>query len=216
MERVELRAQSRSIRGKKVKQLRAQGFTPAVVYGPDTPAQPIQAPERDLTRALQQASTTALINLWIDQESNPKVVLARSIQRDILTAQVHHVDFYQVRLTEKVKTLPRLEFVGESPLAKSGTAVVVYSMTEIEVECLPDDLISSIEVDLSGLETLDDNVTVGDLPVPEGITFTASPDEVVVSVVPVRIAEEEEEEEFPAYEETFFEAEGLQEEDSED
>lgn len=216
MERVELRAQSRSIRGKKVKQLRAQGFTPAVVYGPDTPAQPLQAPERELNKALQQASTTALINLWIDAEANPTVVLARAIQRDPLTAQVHHVDFYQVRLTEKVKTLPRLEFVGESPLAKSGEAVVVYSMTEIEVECLPDDLISSIQVDISGLEGFDDNVTVGDLPVPEGITFTANPDDVVVSVVPVRVIEEVEEEEIPVLEEPFFEAEVSPEEDQED
>lgn len=88
--------------------------------------------------------------------------------------------------------MPRLEFVGESPVVKSANAVMIYGMTEIEVECLPTDLIHSIPVDVSVLEGLDDNILVGDLPVPSGVTVLADPREVVVSVVPTRIAVEEE------------------------
>jgi large subunit ribosomal protein L25 len=68
-------------------------------------------------------------------------------------------------------------------------------MTEVEVECLPTDLISSITVDLSVLQEWDDNVVVGDLPVPEAVTVMADPTEVVVSVVPIRMEIEEEVEE---------------------
>jgi large subunit ribosomal protein L25 len=103
-----------------------------------------------------------------------------------------HVDFYQVRLTEKVKTTPRLEFVGESPLIGSGRAVLIYGMNEVEVECLPTDLISSISVDLSSLESMDDNILVRDLNVPDSVTILADPDEVVVSVVTSRMAVAEE------------------------
>jgi large subunit ribosomal protein L25 len=102
------------------------------------------------------------------------------------------VDFYQVRLTEKVKTTPRLEFVGESPMVKSGLAVMIHETTEVEVECLPTDLISSIRVDVSVLQKMDDNVLIRDLVVPSGVTLLAAPDEVVASVVPIRMTIEEE------------------------
>lgn len=195
MEHVELKAQRRSLVGKQVKQLRKEGLVPAVVYGPDLGSKPIVAEERALSLVLRRAGTTALINLAVDEEPEPDVVLAREIQRDILTGRLLHVDFYQVRLTEKVRTAPRLEFVGESPLAKSGEAVLIHAMSEIEVECLPTDLIDYIEVDVSGLETLDDNVTVADLPVPDGVTILADPADVVASVVMTRAAMIEEEEE---------------------
>jgi large subunit ribosomal protein L25 len=130
----------------------------------------------------------------VDDGAQPHVVLAREIQLDPLTGRVQHVDFYQVRLTEKVKTRPRLEFVGESPLVKSGMAVMIHAMNELEVECLPTDLINSIAVDVSVLEKMDDNVVVGDLQIPPGVTVMADPSDVVVSVVTTRAAIAEEEE----------------------
>jgi large subunit ribosomal protein L25 len=193
MERVELRSNSRTVQGKKVKQLRQAGWIPAVVFGPDMAARSIQIEERDLHGALQTAGSTALIDLYVDKEPEPNVVLAREVQRNILTGSLLHVDFYQVRLTETVKTMPRLEIVGEAPLVKAGTAVMIHTMNEIEVECLPTDLIDSIPVDVSGLETLEDTIVVGDLPVPPGVTIRADPSEVVVSLVSTRISLAEEE-----------------------
>jgi large subunit ribosomal protein L25 len=157
-------------------------------------SRPIQIEQRDLYGALQEAGSTALIDLYVDQESEANVVLAREIQRNILTGHLLHVDFYQVRLTEKVKTMPRLEILGESPLVKAGTAVMINAMNEVEVECLPTDLISSIPVDVSGLESMEDSIVVGDLPVPAAVTILADPGDVVVSLVPPRVILEEEEE----------------------
>jgi large subunit ribosomal protein L25 len=196
MENVELKAASRTIRGKQVKQMRGEGWVPAVVYGPDLPSRPIQIQERVLYAALQQAGSTSLIDLLVDDDAQPNVVLAREIQRDILTGGLLHVDFYEVRLTEKVKTSPRLELVGESPLVKSGMAVIIHGMNEVEVECLPTHLINSIPVDVSTLEVLEDSVLVGDLPIPEGVTILADPQDVVVSLVVARaaVAEMDEEE----------------------
>lgn len=193
MERIELRTETRTARGKGVKRLRADGLIPAVIYGPDIATKSIQIQERSLFKTLTEAGSTTLIDLFVDDDPRPQVVLAREIQHDILTGRLQHVDFYQVRLTEKVKTTPRLEFVGESPLVKSGIAVMIHSMNEIEVECLPTDLISSIPVDVTVLEKMDDNVLVRDLPVPPEVTILADPDEVVVSVVPTRVPEEVEE-----------------------
>lgn len=195
MERIELRVEKRAVLGKKVKGLRAANLIPAVVYGPDAASQSIRIEERALSNAMQDAGTTALINLYIADASQPRVVLAREIQRDALSGRVMHVDFYEVRLTEKVRTMPRLEFVGESPAVKAGMGVLIQAMTSVEVECLPTELISSIEVDVSVLETLDDNILISDLPVPDTVSLMADPGDVVASVVAVRVAEVEEEEE---------------------
>jgi large subunit ribosomal protein L25 len=193
MERVQLSAESRSVHGKKVKQLRNKDLIPAVVYGPDMAPQTIQVNERDMSSALQRAGATALIDLLIDSEKEPNTVLARDIQRDILTSRLQHVDFYKVRLTEKVRITPRLELVGEAPAVRSGEAVLLHSMTEVDIECLPTDLVDLIEVDISNLEKLGQTVVVSDLPVPSGVTILADPDEVVVSLVSPRIELEVEE-----------------------
>lgn len=207
MERVELRTESRTVRGKKVKRLRAEGWIPGVLYGPDTPSRALQVENRALLSTLQEAGSTALINLFVDDEPKPNLVLAREIQRDILTGQLKHVDFFQVRLTEKVRTSPRLELVGESPLAKSGGAILVQILDQVEVECLPTDLISSIPVDLTGLESVEDSIVVGDLPVPSGVTILADPHDTVISLVPPRMAREIEAEELAAEEAELEEAE---------
>jgi large subunit ribosomal protein L25 len=207
MEHIELRTQSRTIRGKQVRRLRSENWIPAVVYGPDMLPQVIQAQERLLFNTLKEAGSTTLINLFVDDEPKPRVVLAREIQRSPLSGSLLHVDFYEVRLTEMVKTTPRLEFVGESPLVRSGSAVMIYGMNEVEVECLPTDLINSIDVDVSALEELDDSIVVGDLPVPSGVTILADPSDVVVSLVSTLVALEEEVEE----EEIFEDEEGEEE-----
>jgi large subunit ribosomal protein L25 len=196
MENIELRSQSRTVQGKQVKQLRARGWIPAVVFGADLPSRSIQVEERALSKTLQQAGSTTLINLFVDDETEPHVVLAHAIQWNTLTSQLRHVDFYQVQLDRKVRTTPPLEIVGESPLVKTGRAVLVQVLSHVEVECLPSELIHSIRVDVSGLQDLDDSITIGDLPLPPGVTIHADPDDIVVSLVPPRAAlvtEEEEE-----------------------
>lgn len=195
MQRVELKTSSRTVLGKQVKRLRREGWVPAVVFGAKIDAMPIKAEERELRRALADAGSTALIDLYIDGEKEPHVVLARDIQRDILTSRLQHVDFYQVQLDHKVKTSPRLDIVGVSPLVESGEAVLVQVLNQVEVECLPTDLVDAIEVDVSSLETLDDSVLISDLPVPSGVTIMADPSDVVVSVVRPRAALLTEEEE---------------------
>lgn len=197
MERMELKTQSRTVLGKQVKQLRAEGWIPAVLYGPDTPSRPIQVEDRSLLKALQVAGSTMLLDLYVDDKKKAIAVLAREVQFDVLTGRPQHVDFFQVRLTQKVRTSPRLELLGESPLVKSGGAVMVQILDQVEVECLPTDLIGSIPVDLSVLEDLGDSIVVGDLPVPPGVTILADPHDIVISVVPPRMARVEEEEELP-------------------
>ena len=207
MGNVNLEAKSREIVGKKVKRLRNDGWIPAVLFGAKQASTPVQVEERELDRALGQAGSTALIDLQLDSEREPHLVLVRDIQRDVLTSRLQHVDFYQVQLDQKVKTSPALNIVGKAPAVEAGGAILVQILNQVEVECLPTDLIDSIDVDVSSLETLDDSITIGDLHVPSGVTILADPGDIVVSVVVPRAAFLEEEEEAAALEE--LEMEGL-------
>lgn len=207
MENVKLEAKNREIVGKKVKRLRAEGWIPAVLFGAKQSSIPVQVEERELGRALREAGSTALIDLYVGEENDPHIVLVRDIQRDVLTSRLQHVDFYQVQLDRKVKTSPALIIVGEAPIVEAGEAVLVQILNQVEVECLPTDLIDSIEVDVSSLESLDHSVTIGDLPVPPGVTILADPGDAVVSVVVPRAAFLEEEEEAAALAE--LELEGI-------
>lgn len=194
MENVKLEAKNRGILGKKVKRLRAEGWIPAVLFGAKQDSVPIQVEERELGRALQQAGSTALIDLYLEGDEDPHIILVRDIQRDVLTSRLQHVDFYQVQLDRKVKTSPALNIIGEAPIVETGVGVLVQILNQVEVECLPSDLIDAIEVDVSSLESLDDSITIGDLPVPPGVTVMADPGDVVVSVVVPRAAFLDEEE----------------------
>ena len=189
MERVELQSASRTVEGKQVKKLRAEGLIPAVIFGPDTPSKMIQAQERSVDKTLRQAGSM-LINLFVDQEAQPRAVLVREIQRHSITGRLQHVDFYQVRMTEKVKTSIPLHFVGQSPLVAAGDVLLNQQISLLEVECLPNDLRDLIEVDVSGLVNMHDTILIGDLVMPPGITALAKPDDVVVSLQHVKVVEE--------------------------
>jgi len=192
MEQFELKAEKRTIIGKRVKGLRREGLIPAVLYGPKTVPLPIQCDQRELQRILARAGGTNLISLKIDDAGKPKMALAREVQRDSITNELYHVDFYQVVMTEKVKAEVNIIFAGQPLAVQQNVAMLLQGTDSVEIECLPGDLIHSIEVDLSTLVEIDDAVYVKDLQVPENIAILTDGDELVAKVQRLRVAEVEE------------------------
>jgi large subunit ribosomal protein L25 len=199
MEQVELRAESRALTGKHVKRLRVQGYVPAVVYGSHAEATSIQVESKALHKALAQAGGNTLIALQIGNDQ-PILTLAREVQRDTIRHHVLHVDFYQVVMTEKISAEIPVVLVGESPAVKEKDGVLVHGLNSVEVECLPADLPSSIQVDLSSLTDYNNLVSVADLPVPPSVTILSDPGSVVVRIEAPRLLEEELEERMEAAE----------------
>lgn len=185
MEALKLKAAVRQKTGKQVKYIRQNGLVPAVVYGRDVDSMPIQIEAKALTRVLTVAGTHQLISLELDGKK-PQMTLARHIQRDILRRNYTHVDFYVVKMDEKVTAQVPLVIIGESPAVKDEGGVLTQGLDQLEVECLPADLISSIEVDIDGLESLNDTIIVADLVVPDTITVLSEPESMVVKIEPPR------------------------------
>jgi large subunit ribosomal protein L25 len=191
-ERLEISADIREITGKKVKQLRRVGITPAVIYGASEPVN-IQLDSRTLRRVLRKSGGSNLINVQVGNDT--RTVLARDIQQHLTRGDVVHVDFIEVDLKIAISGEADLVPVGVSPATADGTGTISFAMRTIEIQALPEDLISEIEVDISLIAETDDVITVADLTAPKGVTILAEPETTVASFAFDRAALEEEEEE---------------------
>ncbi|MCB8983125.1 MAG: 50S ribosomal protein L25 [Ardenticatenaceae bacterium] len=192
-ERYTLEAEPRVIVGKKVKQLRRDGWTPAVIYSSKQEPLNIQLETRPLYRTLRKASTTHLIDVNVSGKKH--TVLAREIQQHVTRGDLVHVDFLEVDMKANISAEVELVGIGEAPPETDGMGVVTLVTRSVTIECLPEDLISQIEVDLTKIQTPDDVITVADLVAPQGVTILAEPETIVASFTYERAALEEEEEE---------------------
>jgi large subunit ribosomal protein L25 len=190
MEALELMAEVRDVKRSQVKQIRQQGLVPAVLYGKDVEATMLQFDAKTLNKVLREAGTHQLIALKIGAQQ-PKMTMARDIQRDPMKHELIHVDFFAVKMTEKVTAQVPLVFEGHAPAIVKG-GVLTHGLDQLEIECLPANLISSITVSVNGLAEYNDTITVADLIVPETVTILSDPDSVIAKIEPPRLEEETE------------------------
>ncbi len=188
MEALELKGEIREVSGRQVKHLRNTGLIPAVLYGRSIEPMSIQIQEKPLAKVLRQAGTHQLISLQVGS-NQPVLTLARDIQRDVIKHSYLHVDFYAVTMSEKVTAQIPLVFVGEAPAVDNLGGILTHGLDEVEVECLPADLIPAIEVSLDSLVHLNDTITVADLQVPAAISILSDLESVVAKVEPPRTIE---------------------------
>jgi large subunit ribosomal protein L25 len=185
---ITLKVKDREITGKKVKQLRKENMIPAVMYGNKIDSQNLLVNYLDFERVYNKAGESALIEL---ETKGKKVnVLVHDIQLDPLSGKFSHVDFFQVNMKEEVETEIPLEFVGESPAVKELSGVLVKSLDEISVKCLPADLPEKYEIDISKLATFDDVIAVKDLKISDKVEIMTDLETIIVSVQEPRSEEE--------------------------
>jgi large subunit ribosomal protein L25 len=189
--RYAITATSRTVLGKKVKQLRRDGLVPANIYGRNVEPLAITLSELDFSKVYKQAGETGLIDISIASEGQSRPVLVHSLLRDPVYGQILHIDLYQVNLKEKLVAAVPLEFVGESPVVKNKEGILLELLQEVEVESLPTDIPSSIEVDISLLVEVDQGVHVGDLVLPAGVEMQTDAEELVCKIEPAQMSEAE-------------------------
>jgi large subunit ribosomal protein L25 len=144
-----LEAQARTVVGKQVGQLRAQGLVPVIVYGPRIQPLNLQIPYRVLELTLAKAGGTNLIDITVDGKT--QTVLAREVQRDFLRGTIMHVDFFAVDESATIRTDIFVHLVGTSPAVTAGLGILLNGTSTITIETLPSKLINQVEVDLSKL-----------------------------------------------------------------
>lgn len=158
--------------------LRAQGTVPAVVYGPKTPAQSISIDAASFMKVWKQAGESTIISVTGAGEDHD--VLIHDVQVDPVRGEPVHVDLYAFDKSKKLTATIPLHFVGVSAAEKAG-AFIVKVIHEIEIEVLPTELPSHIDVDLSKLANIDDHITVADLPLPPSAAASLDPEEIIAT-----------------------------------
>jgi len=192
MKGLELEVSKRDITGKKVRFLRRQGFIPGNIYGHGIESIAVQTDTKALKQLLSHTGQTDLISLNLPGAKAPTKVLLRDIQRNPRNNELLHIDFYQVRMTDKIKADVPLVLVGEAPaLKKVKGSSLLQLIDTLHIEALPDDLPHNVEVDVSVLDEIDHVIQIKDIPLSKGVTLFSDEDQVVVKVAEARKIEEE-------------------------
>jgi len=185
---LELKARPRQELGKKTNKQRKAGSIPAVIYGHNVKSEPLYVEAKDFDKVYGEAGESTLVGL--DLAGEKRNVLIHDVVRHALSDKILHVDFYQVKMDEKIKAKVPFMFIGEAPAVKSDGGVLVKNIQEVEVEALPQDLPHHLDVDISGLATFQDHILIKDLSVQGSIKVLAEADEIIASVQPPRSEEE--------------------------
>ncbi|MDN5697901.1 MAG: 50S ribosomal protein L25, partial [Rubrobacter sp.] len=202
---VDLRAQERLSRGKNEnRRLRATGMAPAVLYSDDPKevSTAMAVPVKTVDLTLQNLGDNALYDVALG--SRKAVARVVDLQRDPVSGQLIHVDFTPVNMRERIEVTVPVSVVGEAPGVNEDDGVLQQVAYELQVESLPGNIPQEIEVDVSELH-MNENLALGDIALPEGITLISDPEEVAVTITaPTEITDEE------------MESAGIVEEDSEE
>ena len=190
MEKVVVKATHRTVIGKQVRALRRAGQLPGILYGRHIEPAPISMDAREASRILSHLTSSSLVTIDLEGQEYPSLV--RESQRNPIKRNLVHVDFQVVSLTEKLRTRVGIEVAGISPAVKDFNAVLVTSLDELEVECLPQHLPERIVVDISRLANVGDGIHVRDIILSENVKVLSDPEEMVVVVTASRVEEVEE------------------------
>jgi large subunit ribosomal protein L25 len=183
---LKLQATKREILGKKTRFLRRQGITPVHLFGHNLKSLALQCHTAELQSLISQVGMTRLFNLTIEKQKEPRNVFIREIQRDAITGQLLHIDLYQVLKTQRIKMDVPIVLAGEAPATKKKGQVLTQTLTELNIECLPDKLPPQIEVDVSILAEVDQAIFVKDIKLDPDITVFNDPEQIVVKVSEIR------------------------------
>ncbi len=184
MEKISLSAQIRQKTGKGVARgLRRNDMVPAVLYGRGK-STPIAMGHKDVTKVLNtEGGQHALINLKLDgSEGADRMALIKDYEIDPITGKLIHVDLMEVALNEKVKIPVAVHITGSSIGVKEG-GIFQYGIRQLEIECLPNQIPDSIEVNISALK-VNESLHVRDIKIAEGVRILTDPDATVATIQP--------------------------------
>ena len=170
--------------------MRTKTIIPAVVYGMGAPAASVALNHDEFVKLYAEAGEASLIDLLLGDKADGKVLI-QDIAYDPVSDRIIHVDLRRIDMNKVMTATVELRFVGESPVIKAQGGTLMRSVEAVEVKCLPKDLVSHIDVDLTVLKTFDDVIKIKNLIVPAGITITSPHAEDLIAKATAALTEDE-------------------------
>ena len=188
MDIIKLDADVRENTGKKLRQERNAGKIPGVLYGRELESKIVSVDNLVFSKVYHKAGHSGLVELTVG-DTKPVNVLIQDVQTDYLGRPLH-IDFYQVKMDEAIRTEVPLKLVGDAPGAFNLGGSLVQVLEEVEVEALPANLPSHIDIDVAVLEELEASLSVADITVPDKVKILTDEHEMVCKIEPPRSEEE--------------------------
>lgn len=187
-----LKAQTREVVGKQVKTIRANKMVPASVYGPNTATKTIAVSDKEFRQLYKEVGYSKLFDLEIEGEK-PMKALLKEIQVNKIKHSLIHVSIYAVDMKKAITTTIPIRFEGMSLAVKNNLGLMIASLTNLGISCLPENLPNEIVVDISKLDNVGDSIFVKDLPLAEGVSLVGVSKDAVVATIasPQKSIEEE-------------------------
>lgn len=180
-ETLSLKAELRTLFGKKLKKLRKSGSIPANIYGPDFKSTAISILFKEFVNTYKISKETGVIHILLEKKELP--VLIKHIQRHPVENTILHIDFRKIDLHQKLETNVPIRIKGESEAVNQKNGVLLTLSDNLIIEALPQDIPQSIEVDISSLKEIGKEIKVSDLPKSSVYEIKEPADKVIVSVV---------------------------------
>lgn len=187
---IKLKASKREVGGSgAARRMRREGMLPGAVHGEEGDVIPVKMNSHDFEQMLHHHTSEYLImGIEIDG-AEPRKVLLTEVQHEPVTGDVIHVDFKEISMTEKIRVGVGIELVGEAEGVVQQGGVLEHPLRELDVECLPDDLVETIDVDVSALR-IGDTLFVRDVEIDPKLTVLTDPDTAIAAVGAPRKEEE--------------------------
>ena len=166
-----LSLEKRELTGKKLKSLREKGLIPSVVYGEKEPA--LFASEYVATeKVLTLAGYHSPIDL--DVAGKKQLAIVKDIQIDPVSRKIINIEFQAISADEVVEATTPITIVNfeASDASKIYHFVLTQTLEEIDVKAKPADLPKELSVDATKLASLDDKLTISDIVLPNGVSFS--------------------------------------------
>ncbi len=195
MEYIDLSATVRTETGNgPARRLRAGGRCPAILYGANTEPVMMAVDAHEFELSFKRGGSMSFFNLTIDGYAGGKpLAMVKELQRNPVNGQVVHIDFFEVDLKSKLTVKVPVHTVGKCQGVELGGMLQVIRR-ELEVNCLPSNIPSFIEVDVTELQ-IGDSVHVEDIPLADGVEIPHEVDFTVITVLSPKKEDEEVDEE---------------------
>jgi large subunit ribosomal protein L25 len=178
-EDISLKLEERTVVGKQVRQLRRDGFIPAVIHDHGKPSVHVMGKYPDVYKVYRQAGRHHAIKISVGAKTYTALIKTTAFEprKHVLS----HIVFGAVEANEKVNAEIPIRLTDDIP-AERASLLVIRHLEAVEVEALPKDLPDEIIIDASPLVEVGDKLSVSDIVIPEGVVILTEPEHAIATV----------------------------------
>ena len=167
------------------RRVRVAGQIPAVLYGAGHEPVAVEVDPKQISRILfSETGHNTIFDVQLDGKSEAKAMIV-DWQREPIKDKLIHIDMKRIALDKLLQVSVRVKLLGTAAGVKTAGGILDQVLREVKIECLPTDIPSHIDVDISNLN-LFDVLRVKDLPHSEKITYLDDEEATVAHVVAIR------------------------------